>query len=97
LRTMNLGFDILDQLLIRFSALVRCCREKWEYSDTIHHLFIYFKKAYDSLRGKILYGIRIEFGIPMKQVKPIKMCLNETCGKVCISKHLSDTFPIKLV
>jgi hypothetical protein len=22
------------------------------------------------------------------------MCLNETYGKVCIGKHLSDTFPI---
>jgi hypothetical protein len=23
------------------------------------------------------------------------MCLNETCYKVCIEKHLSDNFPIK--
>jgi hypothetical protein len=31
----------------------------------------------------------------MKLVKLIKMCLNETCSKVCIGKHLSDDFPIQ--
>jgi hypothetical protein len=25
----------------------------------------------------------------------VKMCFNETCCKVCISKYLSDTFPIQ--
>jgi hypothetical protein len=31
----------------------------------------------------------------MKLVKLIKMCLNETCSKVCAGKHLSDTFPVQ--
>jgi hypothetical protein len=31
----------------------------------------------------------------MKSVRLIKMCLNETFGKVCIGKHLSDSFPIQ--
>jgi hypothetical protein len=42
-----------------------------------------------------LYNILIEFGIPMKLVRLIKMCLNEKYSKVRISKHLSDTFPIQ--
>jgi hypothetical protein len=25
---------------------------KWEYNDTLHQLFIYLKKAYDSVRRK---------------------------------------------
>jgi hypothetical protein len=25
----------------------------------------------------------------------IKMCLNETCGKIRIGKHLSDIFPVQ--
>jgi hypothetical protein len=54
-----------------------------------------FKKAYDSVRGKVLYNILIEFEIPMKLVRLIKMCLNETYSKVCIGKHLSDSFPIQ--
>jgi hypothetical protein len=29
----------------------------------------------------------------MKLVRLIKMCLNETYSKVCIGKHLSDSFP----
>jgi hypothetical protein len=57
--------------------------------------FIDFKKAYDSVRIEVLYNILIEFGVPMKLVRLIKMCLNETYGKVRIGKHLSDSFPIQ--
>jgi len=42
-----------------------------------------------------LYNILIEFGIPMKLVKLIKMCLNETCSGVQIGVHLFVMFPIK--
>jgi hypothetical protein len=31
----------------------------------------------------------------MKLVRPIKMCLHETCSKVHIGKQLSDSFPIQ--
>jgi hypothetical protein len=43
----------------------------------------------------VLYNILIEFGIPMKLVRLIKMCLNETYSKVRIGEHLSDSFPIQ--
>jgi len=52
--------------------------EKWEYNGTLHMLFIDFEKAYDSVRREVLYSILIEFGIHMKLVRLIKMCLNET-------------------
>ncbi|KAJ4427528.1 hypothetical protein ANN_25176 [Periplaneta americana] len=39
---------------------------------------IYFKKAYDSVKREVLYDILIEFGIPKKLVRLIKMCLSET-------------------
>jgi hypothetical protein len=31
----------------------------------------------------------------MKLVRLIKMCLNGTYSKVCIGKHLSESFPIE--
>jgi hypothetical protein len=72
------GFDVTDQLLIRFSSFVRYLRKKWEYSETVHQLIIDFKEAYDSVRREVLYNILIEFGVPMKLVRLIKMFLNET-------------------
>jgi hypothetical protein len=54
-----------------------------------------FKKAYDSVRREVLHNILIEFGIPMKLVRLIKMCLNETYSKIRIGKHLSRAFPIQ--
>jgi hypothetical protein len=42
-----------------------------------------------------LYNILVEFGVPMKLVRLIKICLNETYSKVRIGKHLCDRFPIR--
>jgi hypothetical protein len=61
----------------------------------VNQLFIDFKKAYNSFRREILYNILIEFGIPIKLVRQIKMYLNETYSRVCIGKHLTDMFPIR--
>jgi len=42
-----------------------------------------------------LYNILIQFGIPTKLVRIIKMCLNETYNKVHISKNLHNAFRLE--
>jgi len=69
--------------------------KKWEYNKAMHQLFIDFKKAYDSVRREDLYKILIEYGIPMKLLRLIKMCLTETYSSVRVGKNLSDMFPIR--
>jgi hypothetical protein len=69
--------------------------KQWEYNETVHQLFIDFKKAYDSVRREVLYNILIQFGVPIKLVRLIKKRLNETHSTVHIGKHLSDSFPIQ--
>jgi hypothetical protein len=68
-----------------------------QYNETVHQLFIDFKKSYDSVRREVLYNILIEFGVPKKLVRLIKMCLNEIYSKVSTGKHLSDSFLSKTV
>jgi hypothetical protein len=63
--------------------------KKLEHSETVHQLFIDFKKANDSVRREVLYNILIEYWVLMKPVTLIKMC------KVHIGKYLSDNFPIQ--
>jgi hypothetical protein len=63
-------------------------------SGTVHQLFIDFKKAYDCIKIEVLYNILLEFGIPKKQVRLIKIHLNETYSKVHVGKLLSGKFPI---
>jgi hypothetical protein len=70
-------------------------KKKWEYNEAVHQLFIDFKKAYDSVRTEVLYNILVEFRVPMKLVRLIKICLNETYNKVRIGKRLSGSSPIK--
>ena len=65
------------------------------YYVRLHQLFIDFEKAYDLVRREVLYNILIEFGIPRKLVRLIKMCLTETYSRVRVGKNLSDRFPIR--
>ena len=61
----------------------------------MHLLFTDFEKAYDSVRREVLYNILIEFGIPRKLVRLIKMCLTEMHSRVRVGKNLSDRLPIR--
>jgi hypothetical protein len=73
----------------RASARVRGQEEEKKYT------IVDFKKAHDSVKREVLYNILTEFGVPMKLVRLIKMCLNETYNKVHIGKYLSDNFPVQ--
>ena len=90
-----MDFDVIGKLLIIYSAFVKYSRKKWEYNEAVHQLFTNFKKAYDSGGNEVLYNILIEFGVPLKMVWQIKICLNETYSRVRLGKYLSDGFPIK--
>ena len=63
----------------------------------MHQLFIDFKEAYDSVRREALYNILIEFGIPKKLVRLIKMCLTEMYCRVQMGKDLSRCFQLGMV
>jgi hypothetical protein len=88
-------YDAAGHLLIIYSALIKYLRIKGEYKEAVNRLFIGFKKAYDSVRRKVLYNILIEVCILMKLVRLIKMCLTGTCSRVNIDKILSGIFHIR--
>jgi len=81
--------------LIRYSAFAKYLRKKWDYNEEVHPLFIDFKKAYDSVRREVLYKMLIEFGVPRKLVRLIKMSLTETYSRVRVGKNVSNRFPIR--
>ena len=70
-------------------------REKMGINEEVYQLLIDFKKAYDSVRREIVYKILIEFGIPMKLVRLIKMSMIETYSRVRVGKNVSDRFPVR--
>jgi hypothetical protein len=82
----------MDQIFYIRQILEKKC----EYNGTVHQLFIDFKKACDSVKGEVLYNILLEFGIPKKLVRLIKMCLNETFSKVRIGKICPINFLFRM-
>jgi sorting nexin-29 len=69
--------------------------KKWEHNEAVHQHYKNKKKTYDSVRREALYNILIEFGIPKKMVRLIKMCLTETYSRVRVGMNLSEMFPIR--
>jgi hypothetical protein len=82
IRDHQCGFQrnrsVSDQILYTQQIV----EKTWEYNGTVCQLFIYFKKAYDSLRREVLYIILTEFGISRKLVGLITVCLNERIEKI---------------
>jgi hypothetical protein len=80
------GFDVTYQLSDHIFCIRQIFEKKWKY-EAMHQLFLALKKAYDSVRREVLYNILIVFGIPLKLVRLIKMCLNKAYSRVRIGKH----------
>jgi hypothetical protein len=59
----------------------------------VNQLLIHFKKIYDSVRRDVLCNILLEFRVPIKLVRLIKMRLNETFSKV----HIGNIYLIILL
>ena len=89
------GFRCNRSTIDHIVCIRQILEKKWEYSEPVHQLFIDFKKAYTSVRRGVLYKILIEFGIPRKLVRLIKMSLTETYSRVRVGKNVSDRFPIR--
>jgi len=84
----SMDFDTTGQLLLIYSAFVKYFRKKWECSEAVHQLYIDF-------RSEVLFNMLFGHGIPIKLVKLIKMCLNETYSRVHVGERLSDMFPVE--
>jgi hypothetical protein len=69
------GFDVRDQLLIRF---LYSSDSGEEMGNTMRYYVSYsgFKKAYDSMTCEAFYNILIGCGVHMKLVRLIKFFLN---------------------
>jgi len=88
------GFRRNRSTINHILCIRKILEKKWEYNE-VHQLFIDFKNVYDIVRREVLYKILIEFGIPRKLVRLVKMSLTETYSRVRVGKNVSDRFPIR--
>jgi hypothetical protein len=62
----------------------------------VYQLFMDLKKYYDSDEREVLYIILLEFGVPKKLVRLIKMCLNEIYSKFRVGKFCLINFLFRM-
>jgi len=89
------GFRCNRSTIDHIICISQILEKKCEYNEEVHQIFIDFQEAYHSVRREVLYKILIEFGIPRKLVRLIKMSLTETYSTVRVGKNVSDKFPIR--
>ena len=68
-----------------------------EFGIETHHLFIYFKSAYDTIEKDQLYNAMREFKIPNKLIRLIRMTMENTQSQVRIQSDLSDPITTRKV
>ena len=84
---INVDFYRTGQPLTIYSASVKYLRINGNTTKQCISSFTEFKKAYDSVRKEVLYNILIEFSIPMKMVRLIKVCETEIYSRVWGGKN----------
>jgi len=61
-----------------------------EYQIGVHHFFIDFKSAYESICREKLFGAVMEFGIAPKLIRMVKTTTTNVQCCVRIQSHLSE-------
>jgi hypothetical protein len=88
-------FNTTGQLFITYSEFVKYLRKSGNTMKQCNSYLLTSRNPVIRLRGRSCIKILIGFGTPMKLVKLIKMCLNETYSIIRACKHLADTFRVK--
>ena len=83
------GKSTTDQIF----TLSQIMEKTVEYQIGIHHLFIDFKSAYDSIHREKLLCAMTEFGIPPKLIRMVKATMTNVQCSVQIQSHLSEPIP----
>ena len=95
IEVLQCGFRRNRSTIGHIFCIHQVLEKNWEYNEAVYQLFVDFKKAYDSVRREVMYNILIEFGITMKLVRLVRMCLKDICSRVRVGKLLSEGFPIR--
>jgi sorting nexin-29 len=67
-----------------------------EFIIETHHLFIYFRSAYDAIKREQLYNAMSEFNIPNKLIKLTRKTIENTKIQIRIQSDLSDSITPKM-
>ncbi|CAD7087998.1 unnamed protein product [Hermetia illucens] len=84
------GKSATDQIF----SLRQAMEKLLEYGQQLHHLFIDFKAAYDSIARVKLYTAMREFGIPTKLIRLTRLTLTNVRGQIKAAGSLSRPFDI---
>ena len=75
--------------------ILRQLNEKYrEFRKTSWHVFVDYRQAYDSVHRPSLWLILRLFGLPAKLIRIIKVCYENSSGRVRVGGSLTDAFDV---
>jgi len=84
------GFRKVKSTTSQIFTLSQIMEKTVECQIGIHHLFVHFKSAYDSIYREKLLCAMMELGIPSKLIRLVKTTMTNVQCSVQIQSHLSD-------
>lgn len=84
------GRSTIDQIFI----MKELASKYWEYNRDLFIVFIDFTKAYDSIDRSKLWSLMKKFKFSDKIIKLIKLCVNDSKGKVKVGREYTEIFEI---
>jgi hypothetical protein len=87
--------DLEQTIINQIFTLSQILEKTVEYQEGIHHLFMDFKAAYDSINRKMLYSAMEEFGIPLKLIRLVKQTMARVQCLIRVQSYLSNPLEAK--
>lgn len=84
------GRSTMDQLYTVKMVAEKC----WEFDIDVYQLFVDFKQAYDSIDRSKLYTIMLDFDVPSKLVRLVRVTMQGSQCQVRVMGELTGNFEV---
>jgi len=84
------GRSTVDQIF----SVKQIIEKSWEYGINLHHIFVDFRQAYDSVDRGQLWQAMSDLGLPRKLINLTRMCVSGSVSKVRFQGALSQPFTV---
>lgn len=89
------GFRAGKSTMDQIHNIKQIMEKSYEYNQDLFMLFINYKQAYDSIVREKLWIAMEDLGVPIKLIRLIRSCLQNSKRKIKANDYISKEFEVK--